>query len=151
MFWDSGHSPLRSDEAMIGPSVPSRARRALTELPDEGTRRRDCGVVQLLSTGSRYELHSGTTQSALARGGALLLAHEAGHAGDHEQEEHSRRRDQDEPVDVGERLPDANPGSDEARAGEQASRNGVRRVRDSSAGSSSVRIDGWSAAAPQSR
>ena len=43
------------------------------------------------------------------------------------------------------------PGAIKQAPASSPRRRGVRRARDSSAGSSSVRIEGWSAAAPQSK
>ena len=61
----------------------------------------------------------GPSQSELACGGALFLAHEAHHARDDQEEEKRRSHDQHEDVGVAERLVEADAGRDQARPGEQ--------------------------------
>ena len=97
---------------------------------------------------------AGGAEDALAGDRALLLAHEAGHAGDDEAEEDDRGDDDHDQVvavvdDLGRSamtgaISEATVSSDEpAAASGAASRSG--------AGVSSSRIDGCSAAAPHSR
>ena len=119
---------------------------------DESLDGRDGGVVDLLATAGRDELDARPSQRQLARCRALLLADEAGHAGDDQQEQDRRCEDERRALRVAD-GPGTNrtPGAIRQAPASRPSRSGVRRARDSGAGSSSVRIEGWSAAAPQSR
>ena len=71
----------------------------------------DRGVAHLVVAGRGDELDAGASQCALARGRALLLADEAGHARDDEEEERCRGDDEDEHVGVAERLASGFPGA----------------------------------------
>ena len=105
----------------------------------------------LFVAGGRDEFGAGTAQRALAGDDARLLPHEAGHAGDDEEEEQGGADDQHEDVRVVNRLGETDARRDQARTAQQHQSQRRQTRSRSSAGSSSDRIDGWSAAAPQSR
>ena len=73
-----------------------RARRAGAQLVGRPHGRR----VELVALGRAHEGGARAAQHALAVGGALLLADQAGHAGHDEDEQDDRREDDDEQVDV---------------------------------------------------
>ena len=138
--------------ATIRSSPSSRSANALV---GPGTARRPTAWPPRRARRARWRPRGRTraAQHALASGGALLLADQAGHAGHDEDEQDDRREDDDEQVDVAAAhlADDLDGRCDERRERQerQADRRQARRVP--GAGSESSRIDGCSAAAPQRR
>ena len=118
----------RDDPQLAVLEERERARRSGAQLAG----RPHGGRVELVALGRADERGAGAAQHALARGGALLLADEAGHAGHDEDEEDDRREDDDEEVDVAaaDLADDLDGGRDERRERQerQADRRQARRV-----------------------
>jgi hypothetical protein len=88
-------------------------------LLDERLDRRHGGGADLVAAGRGDEIDAGASKCELARCGPFLLADEARHPADHEEEQRRRRCDQDENVGVSPRLPRSDSGGDQAGAREQ--------------------------------
>ena len=146
----------RRAAATIRSAPSSSERRARSSSPArELVGRRHGRRVDLVALGRGHERGAGAAQHALAVEGALLLADEAGHARDDEAEQDDRRADDDDQVDVAAgaiscTISIAGAMSDAHGQQRQAERREARRAARAPARSSS-RIDGCSAAAPQSR
>ena len=118
----------RDDPQLAVLEERERARRAGAQLVGRPHGRR----VELVALGRADERGAGAAQHALACGGALLLADEAGHAGHDEDEEDDRREDDDEEVHVAAAhlADDLDGGRDERRERQEreADRRQARRV-----------------------
>ena len=83
-------APVGGDDAELALLDQAQPRRGgVVEERAHGHQR---GAVDLLAAGGGHQRGAGRAERALAGDGALLLAHEAGHARHDEAEEHDRRR-----------------------------------------------------------
>ena len=148
----TGHAAASSASATTTRSLVGQAEASRHFVAGERVRGGQRGVADVRATGGGDQIGSGGAEDALARDGALLLAHEAGHAR-HDEGEQDDRGDVDD-----ERSSPSSMTCSRAMTGaisdaqvSVTSRSGVRRGSRSGAARSRSRIDGCSAAAPHSR
>ena len=86
----SARPPAAATTSRVSPSSCTSHMRIAASTPASDLGGVDRRRVDALSVGGGDERHAGFAQRALAQGGALLLADQAGHADDHEQEQEDR-------------------------------------------------------------
>ena len=116
----TGQAAPSSASATTTRSPSARQRRATTLVARERAGGDERGAADLLAAGGGDEVGARGAEDPLAGHRALLLAHEAGHAGDHEPEQEDRGDDDHEQVvAVVDDLEERHDGRDQRGAGEQ--------------------------------
>ena len=116
----TGHAAASSASATTTRVALGQAEPGGHVVAGERARRVERGAADVLATGGGDEVGARGAEDPLARDGALLLAHEAGHAGDDEAEEEDRGDvDHDTVVAVVDDLQQRHHRRDQGGAGEQ--------------------------------